>query len=374
VDVKITLFPLALCLLLTGCSENTEDAALNSLSSVVELTPAMVIGSVEYSGEDCFAAISDAEFTPAGDIAVLDRVRGCAAVFSRSGEYLCSLGRSGSGPGEFASPDFITTAGSSTVVFERNSGKASMFSADGTYEGELCDAAGIIPVYCTAAGESRFAGGVSARDPRGSDMDGVYMVIVFDSGLDPVDTLYTHHYTLEYGNFSNMLRNTNFSCSFDCDDDGNIFIAPCSCEEFRLMGFDSTGTQFLNLAMDVAPVERSAEEIALEEERFNSLIRARINGFNGSFEALEYRYVIPPNGVHADDLGRLWVRNGLVTGHEFLVYDYQGSLLFTVEANGIDTSETNEVLWWSVDEYGLLCFSMDPREYPAVYFYAMPDV
>jgi len=372
--VKNALFSLALCLILTGCSETTEDAALDSSSSVVELTPATVIGSVDFSGEDCFAAISDAEFTPCGDIAVLDRVRGCAAVFNSSGEYLYSLGRSGSGPGEFISPDCMTSFGSGMVVFERSSGKASLFSGGGAYEGDLRDAAGIIPTYCSSAGESFFVGGVSARDPEGGDMDGVYMVIVFDSQLNPMDTLYTHHYTLEYGNYSAMLRNTNFSCSFDCDDEGNTFIAPCSCEEFHLMGFDSTGSQFLNLVTDVSPVERSAGEIALEEERFNSVIRARNNGFTGSYEALEHRYAIPPNGIHADNLGRLWVRNGLVPGQEFLVYDYQGNLLFTAEVQGLDPSETNELLWWSVDESGLLCFSMDPLEYPAVYFFAMPEV
>lgn len=369
------LFSLLVLLLLpAACSDGPDTSAEEDSPAVLELLPSVVIGSGDYTGEDCFGAISDAEFTGTGDIAVLDRIRGYASVFSRSGEYLYSLGRSGSGPGEFISPDCMTSAGNGSVVFERSSQKASLFDGEGTYEGELSGSVRIIPTYCSSAGDSLFVGGVSARDPERGDMAGVYMVVTFDGELNPVDTLYTHHYTQEYGNFSEMLRNTNFSCSFSGDNAGNVFITPSSCNEYRVMGFDSTGIQFLNLVLDMSPVKKSPEEIALEEERFNSVIRSRNSSFTGSFEGLEYRYMIPPNGVHADNLGRIWVRNGLVPEHEFQVYNYQGDLLFTVVAQGMDSTETNDVLWWSVEEYGLLCFSMDPLEYPAVYFYPMPEV
>lgn len=367
-------FPFAVLLLFFACSD-TSDTAMEDDPAVLEISPSLVIGSGGFEGADCFGAISDAEFTEAGNIAVLDRIRSSASVFSRAGEYLYSLGRPGSGPGEFGSPDFMTSVGGCMAVFERYSMKSALFDSCGNYLGELvCSPDAFIPTYCTSVGESLFVGGLSARDPEGGDMAGVYMVIAFNEELLPVDTLYAHHYTLEYGDFSGVLRNTNFSCSFDGDDSGNVFIAPCSCEEYRVLGFDPSGNQFLSLELDRQMVRKSQDEIALEEERFNSVIRARNPGSSTSFEALEYRYMIPPNGVHADDLGRIWVRNGLSAEAEFEVYDYSGNILFTAVALGIDPSETNEFLWWTVDEYGLLCFSMDPMEYPVVYFYSMPEV
>lgn len=374
VSVK-RLFSLALLLILpSACSDPSQGSSDEGSAGVLELVPSVVIGSWEYTGEDCFGAISDVGFTDAGDIAVLDRLRGYGRVFSRSGEYVYSLGRAGSGPGEFISPDCMASTGNGTVVFERSTGKASLFDGEGTYQGELSSSMRIIPTYATSAGDSLFVGGVSARDPEGGDMAGMYMVVTFDVELDPVDTLYRHYYTMEYRDFTEMLRNTSFSCSFDGDNEGNVFIAPSSCDEYRLMGFDSAGSQFLDLVLERSPVRKSPEEISLEEQRFNSVIRARNTGFTAGYEALEYRYMIPPNGVHADNMGRIWVRNGLSSAHEFDVFDYWGNRLFSVVAAGMDPSETSDVLWWSVDRYGLLCFSVDPLEFPAVYFYPMPEV
>ncbi len=285
------------------------------------------------------------------------------------------VGSPGEGPGEFIDPDFMTPIQGGLVIFEKQSARASVFNLEGEYQGELAGCGSYqIPNYCCSAGDSMLVGGITAMDETAGEMAAMYMVVVCDMDLQPVDTLYTHRFTMEYGDFSGMLRNTAFSCSFAGDDRGNVFVSPVSTEEYRITGFDEDKEPILEFSLEKPMVTRSREEISLEAERFNSVLRARNPGFSSDYQPLEYRYMIPPNGIHTDNLNRIWVRNGLASEPEFDVYSYSGELLFTACATGIDPWDTNDVLWWSVDEYGLLCFSIDPYENPVVYFFAIPEV
>ena len=366
--------PFLALLVLLACNAEKEETA-GSRVLRIEMVPAAIIGSAEFTGEESFGAICDADFLEDGDIVVLDRMKSCASVFSPSGDYLYSIGCPGEGPGEFIDPDFMTPIQGGLVIFEKQSAKASIFDLRGEYQGELAGCGSFqIPNYCCSSGDSMLVGGITAMDATGGDMAAMYMVVVCEMGLQPVDTLYTHHFIMEYGDFSGILRNTAFSCSFAGDDQGNVFISPASTEEYRILGFDERGEQILDLNLGKEMVRRSQEEISREAERFNSVLRARNPGFSPNYQPLEYRYMIPPNGIHTDDLGRIWVRNGLAHEPEFDVYSYSGELLFTAFASGIDPWDTNDVLWWSVDEYGLLCFSIDPYENPVVYFFAIPEV
>ena len=370
----IRLLTAVFLLALLSCNSE-EEIANGSAVPRVELAPSAIIGSGDFAGETSFGAICDVDFLEDGTIVVLDRMKGYAAAFSRSGEYLFSIGAPGEGPGEFVDPDFMTPVEGGLVVFEKESAKASLFDLDGVYQGEL-EGSGTfqIPNYCCTAGDSMLVGGVTAMDETGGEMAAMYMVLVCDMSLHASDTLYTHRFTMEYGNFSGMLRNTAFSCSFAGDHQGNVFISPASTEEYRIMGFDRNGEMILELDLEKEMVERSQEEITREQERFNSVLSARNPGFSQSYQPLECRYMIPPNGIHTDDLGRIWVRDGLADGPEFDVYNYSGEVLFTAVTSGIDPWDTNDVLWWSVGEYGLLCFSIDPYENPVVYFFPIPEV
>lgn len=368
------MLAVALFLLLLACGSGGEDA-VDSPVSRIEMIPCAVIGSGEFSGEYTFGAICDTDFLEDGSIVILDRVKCCASVFSRSGEFLYSVGCQGEGPGEFTNPDFLTPIEGGLIIFERQSAKASIFNLDGEYQGELAGCGSFqIPNYCRITGDSLLVGGITTRDETGGETGAAYTVVVCDMELKPVDSLYSHHFIMEYGDISGMLRNTSFSCSFAGDRPGNVFVAPASTEEYRILGYDMNGETILNLVLEKEMVKRSREETALEAERMNSIFRARSSETPPAHQPLEYRYMIPPNGIHTDNLGRIWVRNGLTSEHEFDVYDYHGELLFTARASGIDPSETNEVLWWSVDEHGILCFSMDPLEYSVVYFYEVPEV
>lgn len=82
--------------------------------------------------------------------------------------------------------------------------------------------------------------------------------------------------------------------------------------------------------------------------------------------------MIPPNGIHTDSYQRLWVIRGENSESVFDVYNYSGEHLFTVHIKGIDPEETMDMLWWTVSEYGLMAFSVDPLEYPKVFVFDLP--
>jgi hypothetical protein len=186
--------------------------------------------------------------------------------------------------------------------------------------------------------------------------------------------LLAHTFIYDPSDLSHTIQNTAFSCSFSADQDGNVFISPTSSEDFTILGYDSDFNPILSVRRQVQQVEKSSEELANESERITRVLTSRNPGLSVEYIPMEHRYVIPPNGLHSDCYGRLWVRSGLSDDHRFEVYDNSGEYLFTAVAEGIDQEETPDVLWWSVSEHGLLAFSIDPFEFPKVYVFDYPEV
>jgi len=80
-----------------------------------------------------FGAIEDVERSPTGDFYLLDYVLKTVHAISTKGEYICSIGRDGDGPGEFRSVNdcFLTSDGQVGVV-EYNSQRIQYLTKDGT--------------------------------------------------------------------------------------------------------------------------------------------------------------------------------------------------------------------------------------------------
>lgn len=318
--------------------------------------------------------ISDAEFLPGGRIAVLDRIACCARVFSGSGEYLFSIGSSGEGPGEFTSPDCIVSVGDSILIFDSMGGSSSVFDESGAFLGTLAPAGSIpIPCYCEYDGAGRLIGGITEGESRTSDeVILAYRVKAFNLALQPVDTLFANTFTYVPEDAAGRIRSTNFSCSFTSAPDGNVFVAPASTEDYAIRGYDAAMDTIVTITADYGVTPKSPAELASETERMTSILNARNSSESGGFQPLEDRYMIPPSGLHADSLGRIWALRGVDDGIVFDAYGYDGVLLGSARLEGLgDLLETGP-LWWSGSDGGLLAFTMDPLDYPRVYVFDLP--
>lgn len=291
-----------------------------------------------------------------------------------SGEYLFSIGAAGEGPGEFTSPDCIVHAGDSILIFDSMGGRVSVFDSSGAFAGLLAPAGSVpIPCYCEYDGNGRLIGGITEREDVSSDeVILAFRVKAYNMALEPVDTLFTNSFTPVSGDISGTIRETSFSCSFTCSPDGRAFVAPSSTEEYVIRGFDPDGDTLATITADFPVTSKSPQEIAAETERMTSILSAHNTSNTGGFQPLTDRYMIPPSGLHADSLGRIWALRGVADGIVFDVYGEDGGLLGSVRLTGLGDPAVTGPLWWSGSDCSLLAFTMDPLDYPRVYVFDLP--
>lgn len=340
----------------------------------VSVYPTTVISSDQFDTLYTFAAISDVDHLSNGNIAILDRLSARAYIFSSEGEYLTNVGFRGTGPGEFNSPDcMVPVSEDSLLIFDKSIRVISVFNEDGVYISDIDDIINSpFPYWCKYNGQGRYVGGMMFINSNSEGYDITYSVCAVSELLCPIDTFFTNTTPLIRDDITSMLNNSVFSCAFASDNNGNVFVAPTSDSDYSIYGYNSEGECFLSLTRNIQRVKKSEQELSLESERFNRMLRARNPGSISEYSPPEYLYMIPPQGLHVDNCARLWVLRGTCRQPIFDVYNYSGSLLFSAEIMGIDQEETIDVLWWSISEHGLLAFSVDPYMFPKVYVYDLP--
>ena len=363
--------------LLPAC--NTSEDNSDQTSEIVHhtISPETIITAGEYDTLFTLGALSDADHLSNGSIAVLDRLTATAYIFSSEGDYLSEAGRRGSGPGEFNSPDaLVPLEGDSILIFDRSIRKISVYSNDGTFLHDMEEnVQSIFPYWSKYCGPDKYTGGIMFMNSNDGGYESEYSVCSFGIDLCPTDTFFTNKAQFIPGDFNSMIQNSIFSCAFTCDSEGNVFVAPVSTDRYEVIGFNSLGECFLTIEKEITPLRKTDDELLSETERFNTMYSARNSGTPVNYTPVEFRYTIPPQGLHADNLGRIWVLNGQSDRFLFEVYDYEGTLLFDVEVTGIDPEETiaTGMMWWSLSEHGLLGFSLDPVNIPEIYVFDLPE-
>lgn len=98
------------------------------------LVPEIAIGVVEGPEPEVFGAISGLEVDDAGRIYVLDRQANELRIFAPDGSHIRSVGRSGSGPGEYANANGLRWIAPDTlVVIDQRGNRYSILTRDGDY-------------------------------------------------------------------------------------------------------------------------------------------------------------------------------------------------------------------------------------------------
>jgi len=141
--------------------------------STVESEPLLEIGTVTGAPEYQFTDVVAAVRLSNGDIVVAERAASELRSYDAAGNFLWRAGRSGEGPGEFRSLDFVgTTAGDSLATFDGGLLRAQLFDPQGR----------LARSYRVAITEGEGAGRAAVADKAVGVVDGLLIVRLAEYG------------------------------------------------------------------------------------------------------------------------------------------------------------------------------------------------
>jgi hypothetical protein len=106
--------------------------------ATVKLQEVWRVGGASESDKDLFGVISDIDIDAAGDVYLLDSQLSEVKVYSRTGEFVRSIGREGEAPGEFRRPvSMFFTDDGNVAVIQMMPGKIVKLSKDGKPMGDI---------------------------------------------------------------------------------------------------------------------------------------------------------------------------------------------------------------------------------------------
>ena len=139
----------------------------------VEPEPLLEIGTVTGASEYLFTDVVAAVRLSNGDIVVAERAASELRGYDAAGNFLWRAGRSGDGPGEFRSLDFVgTAAGDSLVTYDGALLRAQLFDPQGR----------LARAYRVAITEGEAAGQITMADKAVGVVDGLLIVRFIESG------------------------------------------------------------------------------------------------------------------------------------------------------------------------------------------------
>lgn len=346
--------------LLTGCGneESQFHDTMNITLPVDTLDAVLQIGREIGDSTETFGSILTARIDQQDRILVLDEISACIKVYDMQGNFIQQLSRRGNGPGELMHPQgmFIMPDGRIAVT-EPNRNGFVVFSESLAFQEEVGLWAENPPYQVTPITDDlilgcRFEG---SQDPEVTR----HTVAIYPWGEgEYTDLLWKDSLVISDAEFYRDPSPFYVFAWFDLyspggDSEGNTYFAPVDPFEYRVMGWDSTGTEILNFTREIAPVAKTDEELEYEIAYVDDYFRLR----GGSplpfeFQPAPYKNTIRDVGIGPDQ--NLWVRRGAYTELFFDIYDLRGNLIrhaiYPVSSFSWQTEITPRgILAWELD-------------------------
>ena len=310
-----------------------------------------------------FGQPATADFTPSGDIAVLDMQLFDVRIYDGEGEFVRSFGRQGSGPGEFQMASMLDVAPSGEIVVCDAMGqKLVYFGPDGQYLHALEGFFPAPPVMIDAL-DSAVVGIQPAFEQT---EDGILSGMALRRWEGEVAPVVTYHQDLKPFDPENMMTDMMEDMMvFEVAPDGRVFRSSIGSARFVLVGYQPDGTEFLRIEEDIEPVPKTEEEIQEEID----LMRTRmIQG--GAPPEMTEGYQPQPNkpsvaGLLLDDDGLLWVQMGTTEAPTFFALDESGQRRFVARLDY--QGDASNWTFPAIQGGRMLAVDVNPEVYPKVY-------
>ena len=331
------------------------------------LVPFDSIGIEMGQDELIFGNISDACMLEDGRIAVVDRVFRNVRVFSGSGDFIAGIEGTGSGPGEFLSPLFISPWRAGLMVSSIMDMKELYYDSNCAFMSEVQFEDPNIrpgcPVRIQSVDDSLYIGDTFFMTVQKSgDIEAGTEVSLWN-GERRVRTYRSR--TAETFNPLTFQVDARVHSFFD-PETGRLYWADASADRYTVHRVDVTADServFVSRGWD--PVAKP-DSIIQEERDFYIRSWNEGTGHDPDFEFEVNPFYNAIEGLGVDSLGRVWVRTGLERATVFDVYDPDGAFLFDCT---LDLPEWQDCDGWDVTvcRQGFLAFPRNPGMYPVVY-------
>jgi len=321
-----------------------------------------------------FGAVDAALFGENGEIIVLDGSKKQISVFSPDGEFIKTIGRQGSGPGEFQRPVAMALLGNGQLaVSDPWAGKISLFDSSHVYTGAITGFFPAPPMAITGADGEAIIGLMKKLDVE-NDLIG-YSLARLDGTAEP-----SFIYAREMMPFEPTMIGpgyTETTVAFASDQSGRVFTSIMSSDNYQIEGFLPDGERFVEIEKSYEMIAKTPEEIQNEIDDFSTFLENRATSGGGgrmqsmgvqipadelNYEPNPYHYAV--SALMIDNHDQLWARRGSEQMPFFDVYDFNGNLLFTASVEEDDLDAEDWVLAAGDDR--CLAFSPDPLGYPRV--------
>lgn len=370
------IFPL---IMLSGCGDGTpaEEPADTTSIDTIFVAPSDTIGILMGDSNYVFGTIGDVLYTADGNIAVLDEAACCVKIFDPSGEFLVQVGREGSGPGEMLYPGgMVLLSDGSFGILDQAGGGFSRFNADGSFDSLQIDFQGQgVPQWAWGVDDGAFVGASTVTSMQDDALMLSFNVGRWEDSPDPTVVYFENSFPFNPADMASILNNTIFSVAFAAERDGVVYVAPVSSSEYHIDIYDSDGTLLSSISRDFPRVEKSPEVIADETAMISAILRERgVPDHMIDYTPDPFHWMIPPQSIGADGMGRIWVQNGTADDPVMDVYSRDGELLAVVRIEGVMNPDILDFVNFKVNPQGLLAYSLQDSDFPRVYVIPMPEI
>ncbi len=315
-----------------------------------------------------FGQIVGAQFLPDGNIAIADMMKSVIGVFSPEGDFLSSVGRKGSGPGEYLMlSTFAITEDGGFIVPDAMGGKLNFYDPEYNFT-KAMDGFFPTPPIMISPVDGGFVGLKPEFEQTEDEMNiGMGLYLWTDSSSHDVE--YTRNMVpFDMDDLTSSVKTMVF---FDTDQNGHIFTTPYSTEEYVITSLAMDGEEIWQIVEEYPRVKKSDAEMEEEREILRSSMSATgtPSEMADHFQIEEYKVFI--SGLAVDNNNRLWALSSIYDSPVFRVYDCAtGDYLFTA---ALRTDETHDNISVTVNRYGITGFEANSEDWSRVYIITPED-
>ena len=353
-----------LLIIAAGCGDGSDGTnpvdQMTNEPDTVTITAFDTLGAEMGDTPDVFAFIVDAAYTPDGNVAVLDAGKIVLQVFTPSGEELFTVGRKGSGPGEYQLPLGLAVTDYGFVLSDISGGKLLRYDIYGEPMDEITGFFPVPPVRIRGAG-SRFIATDFFMDVSDGELPSVSMdFVAYADSSEPVQVFERHPMDTNGGMITSDAAP---GFAFASGPGEEAYIVLISDSLFKLTGYTAGGEKILDMNEEMDRIPLSSEEMEEEELSISLTIENGESALATSRNQRTdtHRDIIESVGV--DSEGSIWVRMGDTGETYFRVYSPGGELLHIAVP---DESMPDDARY-SISPEGMLAYDSDPVDWPKVY-------
>ena len=313
-----------------------------------------VTDSLQVPDSLLIGSVSDALLLEDGSMVILD-MPGCRLlVFGPDGTFLRTVGRSGSGPGEFSMPAYMALLDDGNlIVADMTASSMTLFDDQWNCIEVRRGWGPIVPILLSGASEGTYTALLCEMEVDGGALSVRRRVGRFGADPEPEVVYLDQVAPVDMADPSSLYREILFAVVLAADREGRVFTSNRSGENWTVHGSYAGGEQIMELSLAIPPVLKTEAELQDEIAWMAAYAAATDDGFLLEWEPDPLRPMVEELGV--DGEGNLWVKRGTEVHPVFDVFDRAGDHVATAELDLPGTASWtfrfggNRVLAWPVD-------------------------